>query len=451
MYIKNRNDLISHGEKALREDAIEIMDYALLVADPYYQVKKLIELEGNMLKVGEVLFDLSLHGDIYVIGAGKATYPIAKALEEILGERIKKGMVICKHGQEGSLERICMRLAAHPVPDENSISGAVDLLEIVSETKADDIVFSAITGGSSSLLVLPVADIELSDLQKTYKLLLRSSMNIVEMNSVRKHICRVKGGRLAAAVHPGAHLINLTVSDVIGDMLDYITCPTVPDTSYLADALAAIEKYNLTDVLPEKVTAYLSAAGPDGETPKDLSDHKIYNYIIVKGDAACTAALEKAKELGYNAAIISTMLEGESKEVGNTFAAIAKEIKLYDRPLQKPAAIIGGGETTMKISIENPGEGGPNQQFALAAAAGIDGVAGIVITGLDTDGTDGVSNYAGGLIDGLSALTAEQKGIDITETMARYNDSAALREIGDNIITGATGTNVNDLKFLLVK
>lgn len=450
-YIKNRSSLISHGEKALREDAVEIMNSALYVADPYYQVKKLVKLNGEILQVGQNSFDLSLPRDIYVIGAGKATYPIAKALDEILGGLIKEGLVICKHGQEGCLERIKIRLAAHPVPDENSVSGARDLLAIAAKTKAEDIIFCAITGGSSSLLALPIADMDLSDLQETYRRLLRCGANIVEINAVRKHICGVKGGRLAAAVHPRAHLINLTVSDVIGDMLDYITCPSVPDTSYLADAQATLDKYKLWDVIPERVSAYIRTVGPAGETPKGFPDHQIYNHIIVKGDAACSAALEKAQALGYNAMILSTMIEGESKEVGGIFAAVAKEIKYNDRPLPKPAAVIGGGETTMKINIKDPGEGGPNQQFALAAAALIDGQGGTVIVGLDTDGTDGVSSQAGGLVDGFTMGAARKKKVDITDTLARFSDAVALRELQDHIITGATGTNVNDLKFLLVR
>lgn len=449
-YIKNRDDLLSHGNKDLRKDALDIIDYALHDSDPYIQVQKLVSLEGNLLRVGELQYDLSEMGSIYILGAGKATYPIAKALDDILGNRISDGVITCKYGQEGSLKHSNLFFANHPVPDQAGVESSIKIMEIAKKTKAKDIVFSCITGGSTSLMPLPVDGLNVEDLRITYTQLLRSGANIVEMNAVRKHLCKIKGGRLAQAIHPEAEIINLTVSDVIGDMLDYITCPTVPDTSTFDNARATMEKYELWDKVPESVNKYLKNATEKEETPKDLSDHLIHNFIIVKGDAPCVGAETKAKELGYNTMILSTMIEGESREVGTVFAAIAKELVMNNRPLQTPCAIIGGGETTVKIVGES-GQGGPNQQFALSASTWIEDSDNIVIAGIDTDGTDGASDLAGAIVDGSTMNRARKMGISIFEYIEKYNDTPALKELGDGLFTGATGTNVNDLKIILVK
>lgn len=448
-YIKNREELLSHGDIRLRKDALDIIDSALHDSDPYIQVKNLIDIDGDVLKVGNLEYNLNEMGDIYVLGAGKATYPIAKALEDILGDKIKDGVVTCKYGQEGELTYCRLYFANHPTPDQSGVESSIEMMKIAKSTKPSDIVFCCITGGSTSLMPMPVEGLNVEDLEKTYTALLRSGANIVEMNAVRKHLCKIKGGRLAQAIHPEAVIINLTVSDVIGDMLDYITCPTVPDTSTLDDARATMEKYMLWDKVPNSVSKFLKEATEKDETPKDLSDHIIHNFIIVKGDAPCVGAEKRANELGYNTVILSTMIEGESREVGTVFAAIAKELVLNNRPIQRPCVIIGGGETTVRISGE-AGQGGPNQQFALSAATWIDDIDGIVIAGIDTDGTDGASDLAGGIVDGDTMKEARQLKIDIFEHLEKFNDTPALKGLKNGIFTGATGTNVNDLKIILV-
>ena len=352
--------------------------------------------------------------------------------------------------KKGTLSFCELHFANHPIPDEAGVTASQSMMDIAQNTQPKDIVFCCITGGSTSLMPLHVDTISLDDLKQTYKLLLRSGANIIEMNAVRKHLSRIKGGWLAKNIHPEAELINLTVSDVIGDPLDYITCPTVPDTSTFDDARATLTKYNLWEKLPKSVCTYLKKAGQDQETPKKLSDHKIHNFIIVKGDEACVAAMTKAQELGYNSMILTTMLEGESKEAGSTFAAIAKEIVENNRPLKKPCVVISGGETTIRITGK-AGEGGPNQQFALSAATWIEGLNNVVIASIDTDGTDGVSTLAGGIVDGKTMEKARLKGIDLQKHINEFDDTPALQALGDGIFTGATGTNVNDLQLMLVR
>ena len=248
---------------------------------------------------------------------------------------------------------------------------------------------------------------------------------------------------------PQAHLINLTVSDVIGDPLDYITCPTVPDTSSFDDARRTLTKYELWDKVPASVSRYLKEGGPSRETPKDLSDHHIDNFIIVPGTAACDGAAERARELNFETMILSTMFEGESRELGGTFAAIAKEILMSGRPLKPPCALIGGGETTVKIMSE-AGQGGPNQEFALGASLWIDQIGDVVIVGQDSDGTDGPTDIAGGIVDNLTVSRARSIGIDIYGALSRHDVTPVLLKLEDAILTGATGTNVNDIKLMLV-
>ncbi len=448
-YIKNRNTLLSHGNIGLRRSALDIVDHALAKADPYFAVMKLVRLEGDILHVGGIRIDLKELGRIFLLGTGKATFPIAKALEEILGDRIDDGVIICKYGQEGKLSHARLYFSSHPIPDEAGFNAAREALALAGKTQPGDLVFACVTGGSSALMPYPVEGVTLDEKKQVNRLLLTCGANIIEINAVRKHLSRIKGGWLAKAVHPQAHVINLTVSDVIGDPLDYITCPTVPDTSSFDDARRTLAKYDLWDKVPSSVSRYLKEGGPSRETPKDLSDHRIDNFIIVPGTAACDGAAERARELGFEVMILSTMFEGESRELGGTFAAIAREILLTGRPVRPPCVVIGGGETTVRITSE-AGQGGPNQEFALGASLWIDGVGDVVIVGQDSDGTDGPTDIAGGIVDNFTMERAREQGIDIYEALGRHDVTPVLLRLEDAILTGATGTNVNDLKLMLV-
>ena len=449
-FTKNWRELTSHGYKKGRQAAISIIEHVLGVADPYVATKNLVCLQGEVLTVGSLQFDLSQRGNIYVLGAGKATFPIAKALEEILGERITEGMVIVKEGQEGALKKIEVRRASHPIPDREGFNAAKDIKIIAEKAQENDIVFCAITGGSSALMPLPVSDITLEEKKRINELLLTSGATIREINAVRKHLSDIKGGKLALSILP-AEIINLTVSDVTEDPLDYITGPTVPDTSTFADAVSVLKKYDLWDKFPKSAIHYLQNATPELETPKDFGEFEsiVHSFILVRSGTICEAAAEKAKELGFTPLILTTMLEGESREVGTVFVGIAKEIIHNHRPLPPPCAIIAGGETTVKID-GNSGEGGPNQEFALSAVLQLSSYDKVVIAALDTDGTDGPTDIAGGLVDNSTIQKAEEKSIDTFKHLSEHNAATVLLSLGDAIITGPTGTNANDLKILLV-
>ena len=349
------------------------------------------------------------------------------------------------------MRRIPQHFAAHPVPDEASRLGALQTKKLLDRVKPQDLVIACFTGGSSSLFVDPVGGISLQDKQETSHALLTCGATITEINAVRKHISRVKGGRLALRMPAQAPLINLTVSDVIGDALDCITDPTVPDTSTLEDARTTLDKYGLWSRVPDSVAAYLRNACEDQETPKpeDFADRPTQSLVVLPSDCACVGAAQRAETLGYDTIILSTMLEGESAELGQTFAAIAKEVCHSGRPARPPCVVIGGGETTVRI--DGPaGEGGPNQEFALSAAIGIAGLNDVAVLGIDSDGTDGPTDLAGGLVDGSVAGEAGRMGLDLSGHLRAHDAGTALRRLSAAVVTGTTGTNVNDLKILVV-
>jgi glycerate 2-kinase len=448
LYIQNLPQLISHGNASLREAAAMIIEHALAVADPYLAVRRWLQLKGDQLTISNLTLDLKNYERIFVLGAGKASRGIALALEEILGERISDGLFVLKQGDEIELERARAIYAAHPIPDENSHRGAQLIMSLVETFTEKDLVFAGITGGSSALLALPVEGITLEDIQKVNQILLLSGADIVQINSVRKHLSRIKGGWLADKILPTT-LINLTVSDVVGDMLDYITGPTVSDTSSFEDARNVLDEYDLWEVFPASASDYLRSGGDKQETPKTFEGLPLHSFVIVAGDTACVAAMEKAQELGFSAMILTSMLGGEAKDAGTFFASIGREITTYNRPLAPPCAIIAGGENVVTIGSGDRGSGGPNQEFTLSAGIEISGLDNIVIAGIDTDGFDGSTDTAGAMVDGSTKGAAEAQGFNPKEILRKHNVDGMLRQIGDAVITGPTGTNVNDLKIML--
>ena len=447
-YIKNSELLLSHGDRKLREIALQLINAALEASNPYQATKKVVHLSGDKLRVGSHTYDLSKTGNIYVLGTGKATFPIARALEEVLGDRITRGLVVLKKGQAGRLDRIRIIEASHPIPDGNGLRGAKEMIKLANRAVEGDIVFACITGGSSALLPMPVDSVSLTEKKKVTRLLLSSGSSIFEINAVRKHLSKIKGGRLALAVFP-AELINLTVSDVVGDPLDYITGPTVPDTSTFEDALQTLRKYDLLRRVPPSVRAYIEAADPRTESPKDFEGMSYHPFILTNSDSACNAAATTAESLGLKPMILSTMFDGESRELGRNFAAIAREIRKSQGPLKPPCVLIGGGETTVTLR-SNFGKGGPNQEFVVSTILNMEGQKRFTVVGLDTDGTDGPTNVAGAMADSTTVATASAKGIDLHRSLKDHEVLDDLISLDETIITGHTGTNVNDLKLLIL-
>jgi len=445
--VANFTELDAHGMQIPRGIALELVQVGLAVLDPFSAVKGEVHLSRDQLHVGRRVYDLSEIEHIYVVGAGKASLRIAEALEELLGDRITDGVVVVRRGQRGCLSRIRTWEADHPIPSERSQRGAQLLFEVANRAGAGDLVFVCVTGGSSALACYPPAGVSLTEKQEVHRLLLQSGANILEINAVRKHVSEIKGGRLARRIAP-AKIVNLTISDVAGDPLDYITDLTVPDTSTVADAIQVLHRYHLWDRMPESVRQHL-LQGEKAESP-DLSEVDIYTLMLATGDTACEAMARRAAELGLRSLVLSTFLEGESREAGIVLATIAKEVVRKGRPITPPCVLLGcGGETTVTLE-GNFGTGGPNQELVLGAALKLEPDEPVAIAAVDTDGADGGTEFAGGLVDGLTRRRLEEKGIDLRTVLTDHLASYALRELGDLIITGQTHTNVNDMFVVAV-
>lgn len=448
--IKNRDQLLSHGFIEGRKKALDIIEYALSKVNPQEALGRYVKLERSLLHVGARVFDLEMIRNVYAVGAGKATYLQAVALEEILGERITDGFIAVKEGQEGTLSRIRMAESAHPIPDERSLKAAEEIIEVANKAGKEDLVFCLMSGGVSAQAVYPVPEISLADKIEINRLLVHSGADVTEIMMVRRHLSRIKGGRLASRIFP-ATVIALTISDEKMDSMEWNTDWTSPDSSTLADAVLVLKKYDLWDKAPETVRKYLSSPSPEKETPKVFGDDAlIYNYMIVKVRELWQAAVKGAEEMGLRPVLLTTSMNGESREVGRTLSSIAQEIHLSGNPVEPPCVLIAAGETAVRIERDMSGEGGANQELAAGGCLDLKRDDPIVICALDTDGTDGPTSLAGALTDGSTVANASKKGYDIFKGLMDHNISEVLRETGDAIVTGQTGTNVNDLVLLII-
>lgn len=435
----------------LRNDATSIFQAGLKAADPVSAILRHVTLAGNQLQVGERGYDLARCSALYAVGAGKASARMAQAVEQIVGERLS-GIVNVKYGHAVPLKAVKVNEAGHPLPDEAGVRGTREILRLLEQCDEHGLVLFLVSGGGSALLPCPAQGLTLDDKQRTTQVLLECGATIHEINAVRKHISRVKGGRLARAAYPAA-IVSLILSDVVGDSLDSIASgPTVPDSSTFSDCLRVIERYRIQEKLPAAVKTYLQrgAIGEIEETPKpsDPVFQKVQNLIVGSNRLALRAAKEKAEELGYRGLILSSLIQGETREVAGVHTAIAREILMTGNPVPRPACVISGGETT--VTIRGDGLGGRNQEFALAAAIGIAGSEGIVMLSGGTDGTDGPTDAAGAIVDGATVQRAKAKGLD-PERHLQSNDSYHFfQPLEDLLITGPTFTNVMDLRLVLV-
>jgi hydroxypyruvate reductase len=409
-------------------------------------------LESTLI-VEEREYNLKDYENIYVVGGGKACAPMAKAMEELLGDRLDNGIIVVKHNHGLPLKKIETVEASHPIPDQNGERGASDILRLLSRTGEKDLVICLLSGGGSALLVQPHKGITLQDIQTTSAELLVCGATIDEINTVRKHLSSLKGGQLAKAVYPST-LITLILSDVVGDPMDIIASgPTVPDESTFEDAYEIIQKYSLEEKILERVYRFLRSGkmGKVEETPKKGNQifDNTQNVIVGSNKIALDAAEKKAKDLGYNTIILSSLVEGESREAAKFFAAIAKEISRTGTPVPKPACIIAGGETT--VTIKGEGKGGRNQEFALSAALEIEGFKGVVILSAGTDGTDGPTDATGAIVDNNTCKDARKKFHLRPDEFLSKNDSYNFfKKTGEHIITGPTMTNVMDIMISLI-
>jgi glycerate 2-kinase len=438
--------------RQLRADAREIFLAGLTAADPLDAVKKSVRLRNDHLQLANRSYALSRIRNILITGCGKAAARMALAIEDLLGDRVAGGVVVVKYGHGLPLQRIKVVEAGHPIPDEAGLDGARQIVELVRAAGENDLVLFLISGGGSALFPGPADGLTLADKQRTTQMLLQSGATIQEINAVRKHISKLKGGRFAKLVTP-AHLVSLILSDVVGDSLEAIASgPTVGDATTYSDCLAIIQRYELGEKIPHSVLELLQRGGQGAldETPKppDAIFQKVQNVVIGSNQTALKAAKLQAEILGYHTQILSSSIEGESRTVARSHTALVKEIALTDKPVRRPACVISGGETT--VIVRGDGLGGRNQEFALAAAIQIDGLDGAVVLSAGTDGTDGVTDAAGGIVDGSTIQRGRAKGLDATAFLTRNDSNRFLKATDDLLITGPTFTNVMDLQVMLV-
>ncbi|MDI7861707.1 glycerate kinase [Rhizobiaceae bacterium n13] len=385
-------------------------------------------------------------GRTVVVGAGKAASQMGAAFEQLWDGPLE-GVVVARHGPIEPCERIKVLQSAHPVPDEAGLVGSRALLEAVQGLTADDLVIALVSGGGSSLLPAPPQGLTLADEIAVNKALLASGAPISAMNVVRKHVSRIKGGRLAFAAAP-ARVVSLVVSDVPGDNPAFIASgPTVPDGSTAQDALGIVAEYRMA--LPEAVMAHLRSTAAAAPLAGDPAFSRNEVHVIASAGVSLEAAAAKARAMGVEPVTLSDAIEGEARDVGKVHAAIARGTLLRDRPFRKPVVILSGGETTVTIAGTH-GRGGRNSEFLLSFAVDIDGCAGIHALAADTDGIDGSEDNAGAFADGDSAARMRAAGVDPRAHLAGHDAYSAFAAAGDLFVPGPTGTNVNDFRAILV-
>ena len=415
----------------LKDDMRSIIDGAIKAVLPENAVKEALKHPAFTSRQGK--------GRLIVASIGKAAWRMAKAASDILGKNIT-GAVVTKYDHSmGEIHGLEIFEAGHPVPDMNTINGTKALLQHVKGLSPEDTVLFLVSGGGSALFESPAEGVTLDDMQDITGQLLSCGADIVEINTIRKHLSGVKGGRFAKLCAP-AHVFMVVLSDVLGDRLDSIASgPAAPDMSTSDEALAIVRKYGL-NVKPELMKILAQ------ETPKKLDN--VTAIITGSVTALCQAAGELAREKGYTPLVLTTTMTCEAREAGSFIASVAREVLTSGRPVKSPCAIIAGGETV--VHLTGKGMGGRNQEFALSAAVGIDGLDGVVVASLGSDGTDGPTDAAGGIVDGNTARTLRDKGVSIPEVLRNNDAYNALKKADALLMTGPTGTNVNDVAIALI-
>jgi len=437
-------------ERRLRQQALSIFRAALAAADPAAAVNRHVCVRDEAVIAGRTRYALRSIRKIHVVGAGKAGARMAQAIERLALPANKRGqsLVNVKYGHVTKLRWVELNECGHPVPDQAGVRGAMRIAEIASGAGAGDLVICLVSGGASALLPFPAPPVTLEEKQAVTKLLLACGATIHEINAVRKHISAIKGGQLARMAYP-ARVLSLILSDVIGDDLDVIGSGiTAPDAATFSDAQGVLEKYGILDQVPGAVRERIHAGvnGTVCETPKrgDPAFTRTENRIVGSNRLAVQAAAAQARKLGFHTMILSTQIEGETREIAGMHAAIAKEIVHYGRPLQRPACVISGGETT--VTLRGNGLGGRNQEFVLAAALQIAGLPHTVVLSGGTDGTDGPTDATGAIADGFTA-NRDPNGRRYLDANDSYH---YFEHLGDLIMTGPTNTNVMDVRVMLI-
>lgn len=428
-----------------RVAAEAIWQAALAAGEVGPLLRRSFQRRGDLVQVGDRAIDLSRIDRVVVLGCGKAGAAMALAVEDILGDRVGAGFVVVKDGHLAATRTVVLAEAGHPVPDARGVQAAGRLLELASGAAADDLVIVLVSGGGSALTPAPAGDVTLAEKQTVTRSLLAAGAAIGELNTVRKHLSRFKGGQLARAAAP-ALVVTLVLSDVIGDPLDVIASgPTAPDPTTFTEALKIMRMRGLLADAPFSVRARLQA-GARGEVletpkPRDPIFGRVGHVIIGNNQLVVNAAMERARSLGYHSEVLTRELQGEARHM-------AQVLIERTRALEPPACLIAAGETT--VTVRGQGRGGRCQEFALAAALSIEGDDGFTVLAAGTDGTDGPTDAAGAVVDGSTVTRGRRAGLDMRAALDDNDAYRVLRATGDLIVTGPTNTNLLDL-YLVVR
>jgi glycerate 2-kinase len=441
--------------RQLRSDVARIWNAALQAVDPAAAVRSFVKREGGELIAGGQHFNLDKIRRVWVLGAGKAAAPMAQALERILGDRLTGGMLVTRYGHGLPLRKLELIEAGHPLPDANSVAAAARIAGLAeNEITPQDLVFWLLSGGGSALMAAPAPGITLEDKLACTQLLLKCGATIGETNAIRKHLSSVKGGGMARRL-ASVPVISLILSDVVGDELDCIASgPMVADTTTYGECAEILRKLQIEALVPPAVSRRLEAglAGkiPENPKPGDRIFRKKINVLVGSNAQACSAAARAARRLGYHAQVLTSRLQGDTAEAARFHLSIAHEIAAAERPLRRPACLISGGETTVRVT--GGGSGGRNQEFALQCVRGLARLpAPCVVASLATDGTDGPTDAAGALADNSTLARSLKLGSNyLADCLHANNSNGFFKRLGDLIVTGPTRTNVMDLHFLLI-
>jgi hydroxypyruvate reductase len=439
----------------LRANAASIWAAALRSADPDAAIRKIVKKKDSWLQIGHHRFNLDQFGKLWILGAGKAAASMGQTMEKILGPHLSGGIVVTKYGHSLPLKKLEVLEAAHPLPDRQSLAAASRISAFIKERiESRDLVVCLLSGGASALMVSPAENISLEDKLECVRLLMNSGAGIFELNVVRKHLSEIKGGGLARMLAP-TPVVSLILSDVVGDDVSTIASgPLSPDPSTFNDCLEILQKRSLLKNIPLSIRKRfkLGAAGRIPETPRagDPIFQKCVTFVIGSNAQACTAAAQTARRLGYNVAVLTSRLEGDTEEAARFHMSIAEEIADLDRPLRRPACILSGGETT--VQVKGKGKGGRNQEFVLHCVRSLARMpVPCLVASLGTDGTDGPTDAAGAIADNATFSRSLKINPDFLNTSSANNDSYEFfKRLQDLIITGPTQTNVMDLHIVLI-
>ena len=448
MFIKNFDELVKSD---LHRLALQLVEYGLSVADPYAAVRENLRVLNNKIFIGNA--EMSIAGRIHVVGFGKASKRMAEAVYSVLGDRIAGGVVITP-SDEGHVGNIMIVRGDHPIPGENTLRSSQLLLDyLIDNVREEDLVIVLISGGGSALFEVPEEGVSLKDVAWISRELMKRGADIFELNAVRKRFSRVKGGKLLRFIK-AKHVVSLIVSDVIGDRLDTIASgPTSPDETTFNDVYNTLVKYGLWNELSVEMKTLIDNGlkGKIEDTPKpgDPIFEKVRNIIVASNTIVLKSIARRAREMGFNTIVLTSMLEGEAKEVGRVLGSIIKSIYFHSLPVSKPAVVLAGGETV--VTVMGKGIGGRNQELCLSLLLSIKGLQDIVAVCIGTDGIDGVSPAAGAIIDGSTYQEAVSKGLNPRDFLNNNDSYTFFSKLKRTIITGYTDTNVNDVFIAVLK